>query len=191
MELVLIRHAPVIGMEGICYGQTEVEPNPEEEKALVEKLKIAFHERPGVVFSSPSQRCSRIAAELSSSFQTHSALQEMHFGDWENKPWDHIPSEELHRWMSDFVNVAPPHGESWRQMVARIDAWTKVHLLSEERVWMIAHAGTLRAFLHLLTGLGLEHVFRVQVDPGCKIEGIWQEEPCGRKLTALDSGLGW
>jgi len=89
MRLTLIRHTSLQIPAGVCYGQTDVDVAAtfmHEATHARDKLK---HLTFDAVFSSPLQRCVKLAHALVTDNIAHDErLKELHFGDWEMRAWD-------------------------------------------------------------------------------------------------------
>lgn len=166
MEVYLVRHTETVCEKGICYGQTDVnlkEPYQEQFEWIKSQIPTDF-----IVYSSPLSRCMLLANYLSPSIITDSRLMEMHFGDWEMKKWDAIPEADFTPWMTDFVNVAVPNGESFVGLHQRVTDFLTT-LLSEEYskpVVIVTHAGVIRSILCQFSNLPLKDAFTNKVDFG-------------------------
>ncbi|MEM9270468.1 MAG: histidine phosphatase family protein [Pseudomonadota bacterium] len=96
-------------------------------------------------------------------------LREMHYGTWENRPFDEVAQEDpkLSRafWTTP-GDVAPPGGESWNTLRARVgaevDALTPV--LSETPLVVVAHFGVILAALQHATGMPATAAFGFKID---------------------------
>jgi len=170
MEFYLIRHTTPDIDKGICYGQQDIalaESFPEDWKRLRAKLPDRYE---GFrIYSSPLERCSKLAVELSENeVITDESLMELDFGDWEGQAWDDINDEKLAQWMQDFVEVKCPGGESYRELYHRvIEWWKQVDKSGNEKVLVVSHAGVIRCLLSHILSLPLENSFRLRVDYGC------------------------
>jgi alpha-ribazole phosphatase len=167
MEIYLIRHTAVKGDKSICYGQI----NPpladtflEEAAVLKTKLPADFD----AVYSSPLLRCKLLGEELGfQNIQFAEALMEVNFGTWEGKPWNEIPQNELNPWMSDFVNIAPPEGESLVNMQQRITAFMELlRTQPQQKTLIITHAGVIRNIFGYILNLPLSSIFKLSVGYG-------------------------
>lgn len=167
MEIYLIRHTEVIGSKTICYGQSNpplADTFSEEAAALKAKLPIYFD----AVYSSPLLRCQLLAEELGyQDVQFNDALMEVNFGTWEGKLWDEIPQAELNLWMNDFVNIAPPEGESLVNMHQRISGFME-NLRTEpyKKTLIITHAGVIRNIFSYILNIPLVNIFKFSVAYG-------------------------
>lgn len=177
MEIYLIRHTTPDVAKGICYGQTDLDVTDTfEEEVLRTKEHLPMHVQ--TVFSSPLQRCRKLATALfpQHPIQLHTDLKELHCGDWEMQPWDDIPQAEIQPWMADFVNVAVPNGESYTQLHARVvDCFQHIAQQSGPAV-IVAHGGVLRSILSHITNTPLKASFDAfTLHYGCVVRLTKQE----------------
>ncbi|MBV8634536.1 MAG: histidine phosphatase family protein, partial [Burkholderiaceae bacterium] len=88
-------------------------------------------------------------------------LAEMHFGDWELRPWADIPRPEVEAWVKDVVAYRPGGGESVLQIAERVKAFHD-ELLQQphQTVAIICHAGTIRMLLGCQRGLPIVEMAR-------------------------------
>ncbi len=169
MNITLIRHIKTTAPEGICYGQSDVALPANYESAhqtIVSQLK---HERIDAVYSSPLQRCALLAESFNQNVFFDERLMELNFGRWEMQMWSAIEkSAETAAFFNDYLNIAPPNGESYNELMVRIDAFieyaTKNHL--NQNVLVVTHGGPIRAFHVLINGLKPEDAFNLKVDYG-------------------------
>ncbi|PWK17301.1 alpha-ribazole phosphatase [Arcicella aurantiaca] len=167
MEIYIIRHTEIKNISSICYGQS----NPpladtflEEVATIKAKLPTDFDS----VYSSPLIRCQLLANELGfQNIQFDDSLMELNFGIWEGKPWNEIPSLELNPWMIDFVNVAPPEGESLIDMQARVSSFIEaLRTQPHKKVIIITHAGVIRCIFSHILNIPLINIFKLSVEYG-------------------------
>lgn len=163
MEIYLIRHTTPLIHEGLCYGQTDIPVNASF-PAEAEKVRLKCPPKIDRVYSSPLGRCLRLAYFLYPHQPVESihALKEIHFGDWENQPWDRIQASSLDAWMKDFVHRGVPGGESFFSLFQRSTAWwerTVISSYNTDPVACITHAGVIRSLLCHCTGTSLENAF--------------------------------
>ncbi|MCC5788630.1 MAG: alpha-ribazole phosphatase [Opitutales bacterium] len=183
MELTVVRHTRVAVPKGVCYGRSEVplaSTFAEEAKALRDRLDFPFDG----VWCSPSERCQKLAAAL----EVHRpslepALREMDFGSWEGRRWDEIDAETLNAWMTDFVKVAPPGGESLDAFNRRVGTWLEsLRPASGQKGLIIAHAGTIRCLWANLLGIPLANLFRLQIGYGEVLKFQLGRDPTGDQI---------
>ena len=163
-DIYLIRHTTPAVAKGICYGQTDLDVTEsfvEEAEAIRQVLPTPIT----AVYSSPLQRCARLAGHL---FPGHAVtlrpeLMELHCGSWEMQPWDELPKDEIDPWMADFVNIRVPGGESYLDLHGRVTACFKAIVAADTGgpKAIVAHGGVLRSILTGITGTPLIDSFKV------------------------------
>lgn len=184
-DIFLIRHTTPAVARGICYGQTDLDVT---ESFLSESEVIRQHlpDRMPSVYSSPLQRCTRLARQL---FPGHPLLlmddlMEVHCGQWEMRAWDDLPHEEIDPWMADFVQVRIPGGESYQDLHRRVTGcWEKIRReKGTGDAAVVAHGGVIRSILSGISGTALIDSFKVfSLHYGCVIRvfeegGGWKYE---------------
>lgn len=166
MEIYLIRHTSPKIEQGICYGQSDIDlPKSFEEEAAILQHNL---EKPlDYIFSSPSKRCADLAKYFNVPMQTEPRLMELNFGEWEMKYWKDIPQTVLNEWMENYVDQAPPKGESYQQLKSRIVEIFK-GIISQNRstTGIFTHAGPIRAILSHLLNIPLKDTFTLKIDYG-------------------------
>lgn len=169
MRVYLIRHtAPDIG-RGVCYGRSDIglaEDFENAKRAVIAKLgtPLALDH----VYSSPLQRCLRLAEALAEGAPVvDPRLLEMDFGEWELSRWDDIDRGELDAWSADFVTLSPPGGENLGMVYSRTRDFIG-HLLRRRHgsTAVVTHAGVIRCFWACIAEMPLRDVIRVEVDYG-------------------------
>lgn len=148
MGLILLRH-PRVDAPGMCYGRFDPPLAPGHQEAIARAaLQCPAAER---LVTSPAARCQGLAAALGAALsltpEIDPRLQELDFGAWEGRAWAHLPRTETDPWADDPESRAPPGGESFAQLRARVRA----ALAGQDRTVMITHAGPIRA-ARILTG---------------------------------------
>lgn len=168
MEIYLIRHTPTATQKGLCYGQTDVDLT-ENYRAEFEKIRQKLpdiHEN-AQFFSSPLARCLKLAQFLSSNIQLDKRLLEINFGDWENQRFDELDEEKLRHWTENFVEIAPPNGESFHDLCERAEQfWQEITQLKTPQIFIVTHAGIIRALLARILQLSPKNAFQFCVDCG-------------------------
>lgn len=169
MEIFLIRHTRVAVNKSTCYGHSDVdlaECFQEELNELNNKLKSFEFSS---VYSSPLKRCFKLAQSIKCPRATivDPRLKEMNFGEWELKEWDTIDSLMLNNWMNDFVNIATPGGESYKDLFARSTAFFNELICNKDaKVLVVTHGGVIRSILSHVLHIPLEKSFTLQIDYG-------------------------
>jgi len=151
MRLYLIRHPrPAIG-EGICYGASEVDLIEDVSQSAVRlQDRLPGHLQ---LFSSPLRRCRALAEALHRQPRFDARLQELNFGDWEGKPWDEIPREQIDAWAAAPWTFAPPNGESVERLRSRVDAFLSDRGWPDgEDIAVVTHNGVMQMMSTIVTG---------------------------------------
>jgi alpha-ribazole phosphatase len=172
MEIYLVRHTAPLVDKGICYGQSDLDVTG----SFLEEAEIIQQHLPeniAMVYSSPLQRCTKLATHLfpNHTVQLDDQLMEINCGVWEMKRWDDIPKEEINPWMDDFVNVRIPGGESYVDLFERVtSSYNMVHQQRKPSV-IVAHGGVIRSILSYVTNTPLKESFKVfSLHYGCVIK---------------------
>jgi alpha-ribazole phosphatase len=194
MILTFMRHPPIEANGERCIGQTNVGLSPEGREALIPLAEEASRLRPGKILCSDLQRCQllaeAIAVRLGLSSEPDPVWREIDFGTWESRIWSDIQAEDpdrLSEWMANFETVAPPAGESFADLQARVlrgidcklfgakpDAavWPTARLRSNAKAQsithclIVTHAGVIRAAISAFSGLPLRKAFELKVPYG-------------------------
>jgi alpha-ribazole phosphatase len=177
-DIYLIRHTTPAVAKGICYGQTDLDITD----SFAAEAGIIRQHLPGdigIVYSSPLQRCVRLARHL---FPAHllslqDDLMEVFCGNWEMRHWDELPKDEIEPWMADFVNVRIPGGESYTDLHDRVNrCWSAItRKAKESSVAVVAHGGVIRSILSGITGTPLINSFKTfSLYYGCVIRVFQQ-----------------
>lgn len=160
MKLWLLRHAPVRLAPGLCYGASDV---PADVSLTLQVAKaFAPQLAEGTpVWVSGMVRAQQLAGALQSERPDLGAaridmrLNEMDFGHWELKPWEHIPRSAFDDWMADFAHHRFGGVESTQQLLYRVaDAMADLRAAASSDVLWITHAGVIRAVRHIVESGG-------------------------------------
>ncbi|HEX7686008.1 MAG TPA: alpha-ribazole phosphatase family protein [Trinickia sp.] len=194
MDLVLIRHpAPAIDL-GICYGKTDVpliEDAALTAQAVAARLAVLGAPAPGVLATSPLQRCARLADLLARHFgcvcRVDARLQEIDFGDWEGRRWDAIDRVALDAWAADLRRARMHGGESVEQFETRVGEWLGPWSAHEGSpspcVLAVTHAGVMRMVASLALGEPFEVTLKWPLDMASV---VWlRREPDAEGWTLL------
>lgn len=169
MGMICLRHPRTAAPEGLCYGRLDLPLGMEADAEIAAALSAS--PAAARVFSSPSQRCLRLAEALAArdgvALIVDTRLTELDFGAWEGRFWAEIDRAESDPWAEDPLHRAPPGGETFRALQARIDA-----VLAETRPddVIVTHAGPIRAMRMRLEGLGFAAAFAAPVPFAVPIE---------------------
>ncbi|MBI1770767.1 MAG: histidine phosphatase family protein [Burkholderiales bacterium] len=147
MRLHLIRHTRPQIVDGLCYGQTDVDVSDAECAALAGKLSIQL--QAGLpVFSSPLQRCAKLARVLHAEPMFDHRLKELNFGAWEMLAWNNIPRSEIDAWATAPATYKPGGIESAVDVAQRVIHWLDdLRALNMPAAMVVTHAGIMRTLL--------------------------------------------
>lgn len=154
--VVLCRHAAVMGMDGRCYGQSDVSL-AEGWECFGDGLSVLVKGSGAeVIHASPLQRCRLLAEYVAQKtglpLEEDTRLQEINFGAWEGVKWDDVSRVSLDQWARDPLGFAPPAGESGESLIERVqEYWRDVQKVAQG-VCMITHGGPLRVLTALVRG---------------------------------------
>ncbi len=157
MTLWLVRHAQPLIDTGICYGKLDMAADAQATQNAAAALADLLP-RNILAANSPLQRCVQLAGALTALrpdllFTPDARLQEMHFGNWENRPWSGLPRAEMDAWTADFNGYATGrHGESVGQFMVRVAGAFDVLPRGRDVLW-VTHAGVIRAAQLLAQGI--------------------------------------
>ncbi|MDR2128776.1 MAG: histidine phosphatase family protein [Burkholderiaceae bacterium] len=157
-RLWLVRHAPPLAPDGLCYGRSDLAADAAATARSAQTLAATLP-RGVAVWSSPLQRCTALAQALHAArtdlpWQTDARLAELDFGQWEGVPWARIDRRAMDAWLADFADASPGQsGESVRRLMARVGAaFADWRASGQDALW-ITHAGVIRAARLLHAGL--------------------------------------
>ncbi len=166
----LLRHTRPEIAKGLCYGRTDVPLAVA--RVLAHNSLRATLPKIDQIFCSPSTRCHRLALDLALAPITLApALRELDFGSWEGLLWSEIPRHESDPWAENFIERAPPGGESFRDLVRRVCAFLRsLSWPSDEDRLLITHSGVIRALRTWEEGKGLARAFEDALPYGSLVE---------------------
>jgi alpha-ribazole phosphatase len=172
-SIYLVRHTTPAVPRGICYGQTDLDVT-ETFRAETEVIRQHLPARIVSVYSSPLKRCAMLAKELfpDRPLYLRDELMEIHCGQWEMRAWDELPKEDVDPWMTDFVQVRIPGGESYHDLHQRVtDCWNNIsgEPASGDKA-IVAHGGVIRSILCGISATPLIDSFKTfSLHYGCVI----------------------
>jgi len=183
--LHLLRHgAPEL--PGRMMGRTDVTPTREGVAACVDQVGELEIE---TLIASDLRRASEagaaIGALLGLPLSTDPRWRELDFGEWDGLASSEIDPAALGRFWDDPDAHAPPQGERWSSLTARVGA--AVGDMAPRSTLVVTHGGAMRAALAVLCGfeqrqiwafeLGYASLVSLKVWPGDKpsaqIVGLW------------------
>jgi alpha-ribazole phosphatase len=147
--------------------------------------KLSALPRPIACASSPLIRAHHLALGMHQQGWpepiVHADLMEMSFGDWENRPWNEIPREQIDGWAANTLHFSAPNGESVQQLANRsssavrslIKTVKQLHQPSQDDYMAVfCHAGVLQTAPTLLKGEALnpQDDLKLKFDYGDTVE---------------------
>ena len=169
MLITLIRHTTVGVPKGTCYGATDVAlaDTWQEEFAHVLTRITQQNLNQHTIYASPLSRCRLLAEHINSTVVFDNRLKEMNFGQWECRPWDAIPRQEIDDWIKDLEHTSPPDGESLGQVYQRTSEFlSELEEKNHNDVIVITHGGVIRCMLANALNLPIKNGHRLEIDYG-------------------------
>lgn len=171
VRVLFLRHGETAGRPGILYSQREVplsEYGLKQTEILVEGLK----KLPIMAIYSSDLKRARLGAEwLAEATKAPLIitpwLREIDFGEWTGKHFSELwELPEFRARLKDPENLAPPGGESLRDLQARaLKVIEEIkERFSEGLVVVFTHGGLIRTVIAHALGASLRHFFRIQQD---------------------------
>jgi len=150
MTLWLIRHPVAAGPADICYGRLDLPLREPTELAIARIIDdlAEVHE----LRTSPATRCRQVAESIgrarSLPVVEDARWLELDFGEWEGLSWNAVPREAVETWAENYWTIAPPGGETYRDLVERVRR-ALAGLAPDRDTAIVSHAGPIRAALAL------------------------------------------
>lgn len=172
MEVILVRHTTPKIKKGICYGQSDIEvSNTFNKEALVIKENLPVNSNEFIIYSSPLQRCKKLATTLfSTEIKFDNRLKELNFGDWELKKWNEINTTELNFWMENFVSVKTKNGESYQDLHKRTINFINEKKQQHQSIILVTHAGVIRSIWAYANNIPLNKSFDLKLNYGAVLK---------------------
>jgi len=156
--MILLRHPRPHVAPGTCYGRLDLAPGPDSAAEIAAALATTPAVR--AVIASTATRCRALAEALAARdgavLVPDTRLLELDFSAWEGRRWADLPRAETEAWAADPWHIAPPGGERFAALHARVGA---VLAEAAEDSALVTHAGPIRAARMILTGAGFAEVF--------------------------------
>ncbi|MEM9725633.1 MAG: histidine phosphatase family protein [Pseudomonadota bacterium] len=187
-----VRHAPAKVVEGapaaFC-GWSDPDADLTDTHALG-VLRSALPEE-AAVLSSDLTRARATADALSRRSHRRlgaaQELREQNFGEWEGQSYDAVDAETFWR---DPARVAPPGGESFAEVCARVArAVTARNQHAEEEIVAVAHAGAIRAALALALDMPPGQALLFEIAPLSLTRIDWIAEPGAWRVGGVNLTL--
>ncbi len=172
-ELIIIRHTTPDVENGICYGQLDLDVSSSFKNEINDINKVLDSLKPEFAYSSPLQRCAKLANVLYPNLEIKldNRLTELNFGDWEGNFWKDIPKDHIDEWAPNFISQSPPNGESFSELIKRVELFEKDLLsLNHKKIAIVTHSGVIRAFLMKYLGIPAVSIFNLHLNYACIIK---------------------
>ncbi len=164
-----LRHAPT-GVRGRFNGRGDV-------PALTPIGTVPDLPTGAVWLTSPLLRCRQTAAHLkppADELRVVEAFVEQDFGDWEGRGYDDPAIRDHAAFWADPGRVAPPGGESFADVLARIrPAIAREIDGATGPIVCVSHAGVIRAALALALDLDANSALRFHIAPLSTTKLTW------------------
>ncbi|MGQ0662487.1 MAG: histidine phosphatase family protein [Pseudomonadota bacterium] len=172
-----IRHAPVLDPGGRVYGQRDV-PADTSDAAAIAALAARLPEG-AVWLATQLRRTQATAAAIRQAWGRRGAppgpevepdFVEQNFGDWQGRTYDEIGAygrgEGRHRFWLAAAHATPPGGESFVQVIARVQSAIERRTTDHagRDIVVVAHGGSIRAALAVALDLAPEAALAFTID---------------------------
>ena len=180
MELVLVRCGAADAAPGILAGQAPL-PLADRGFAALERLAASWiGPSPRLLYCSDLRRARQGAQVLAARFALDALpdprLRALDLGRWNGANFGAVGAQQPQAWRdwnADWVGHAPPGGERWLELAARVRAWLAgladrdLPAMGEQRVLALTHESTLRALLSEVLELSPQAAQRLRFEPAC------------------------
>ncbi len=173
MRIIFIRHGETdVNLKGrIHYTNDEAELNEKGIQQIQSSFDILKSNGVEKVYCSPEKRTIQsadlISKKLNVPLEILGGLRERNWGDWKDKSWDEIKEKLEVLTLKQRYNFAPPDGESWQGMEARLKKGLgKIIKGKEKSVGVVTHAGCLRGLMPVLQNKELNISFKYDFQNG-------------------------
>lgn len=176
-SLTLMRHGFAEIPHDLCIGQLDASLTKLGRDAISLLAKNWPAPYPERIYCSDLSRTAEtahiLAQQMNLPVVSDPRLREVFFGEWEGRSWEEIYCKDpqlMERWGTDWVNIAPPGGESVRQLHTRVSqCYEELLQLPQSPTLIIAHAGSLRALACVLQRRPLDSLFDSNFSHGAPV----------------------
>jgi len=176
----VIRHGEVAGRKHVARGRTD-NPLSDEGWRQLQCVKQAIGHVDQIA-TSPLKRCRLFAESCSEPMLLLSDMQEIDFGDWEDKAADEVAEQELlSRFFDDPSGFQAPNGEAFdvfkKRVIAAWESWLQEGV-GEHRI-LLAHGCVIRVLLAYLLDIPSKNFWNIVIDPAgwTRISCLHGEKP--------------
>lgn len=183
--LHLMRHGPP-ETPGLLLGRTDAAPLPSGIDACVRHANgLAINTLVSSDLSRARRAADAIGAHRRMPVTIDPRWRELDFGDWDGLAPSQVDAAALTRFWDDPDTDAPPGGESWSRLVARVTA-----AIADLRgsTLVMTHGGTMRAALAHLCGLSPTQCWAIDLPYGALLSlRIWPGATPSGQIVGLRS----
>ena len=186
----LIRHASCSGLGQTLWGRTPGVCLNEKGKLQAQQLAARFNGiKLQALYSSPLERAIETAETIAQSMKLEVkksyALNEIDYGDWTNKTFEILSTDERwRRYNSRRSTAIIPGGESFldvqNRVVKELDLLSHQH--ANARVALVSHADVIRAAVAYFTATPIDMIERIEISP-CSVSVLALDEESATLLT--------
>lgn len=170
MQIFIIRHTPVLKDLSVCHGQYDFPLILSEYEKYLNLYKKNFDYQNTKIYTSPLERCLKLAINFNKEYKIQHELAEFSYGDWEGKKWEDINPKHLENWMTDYFYTSPPNGESLQMFILRITNYLQDLSKNNEDAILITHLGVMRAILSMTLNIPIKDFFNIDIGYGALIQ---------------------
>jgi len=162
----LIRHGDVSGRKHVARGRTD-NPLSDEGWEQLQAVKKCIG-RVDKIATSPLKRCRLFAESCDEPVVVIEDMQEIDFGDWEDKSADEVEDQTLlNIFFDDPCDFQAPNGEAFEVFTKRVLAAWETWLqqdMGEHRI-LLAHGCVIRVILAHLLDIPSKNFWNIVIDP--------------------------
>lgn len=183
-DLHLLRHGAPQGA-GRLLGRTDAAPTPAGIGACLAQARApAFTTLISSDLARAQAAAQAIAVEHGLELALDPRWRELDFGAWDGLAPAEVEPPALARFWDDPEAHAPPGGERWSDLVARVTA--ALDALSPGPTLIVCHAGAIRAALAALCGFSQHQTWAIDLPyAACLSLRIWPGEQRSAQITGL------
>jgi broad specificity phosphatase PhoE len=176
-RLWLVRHGPTHAKAMI--GWTDLPADLSDTAALA---RLSDHLPDAPILTSDLSRAMATADAIAGDrprLPADRALREIHFGDWENRRFDDIDAEapaHIRTFWETPGDIAPPGGESWNALRARVNAALDTHLGRHADLIVVCHFGPILTQVERALGLTTVEAFAQKIEPLSVTDLTWRRD---------------
>jgi len=187
MKIILVRHTESEGnLKKVYAGSTDYVLTEHGERQIVEVmmklLQIISPSSTYSLYSSPLQRCTKLADEMERMLLTSkiidSRLRETNFGIFEDQTYEELRQiypDIVEAWIQDSIHFQIPNGESLEICFERVSAFCKELINRNEDAVIVSHGGIIKLIILALLDLDLKEFWKFYTSNGCVIEIIYND----------------